>query len=175
MDPAPVPVSQLRGHPHYLRPVVGAAARASHPRVSSAPRMIRQQYECGHVHVFSVCSSNLSDWSKSPSFNNFGPNITLIFIPGSVSCPDLAKADEASFGVEISAEEEAGSQDTGKGESGEEPLASSFDCGMWPSRPTMRRSAAGRRGINTFRTPQLRQTSSVSGTLMYVHVPRNLE
>ena len=129
MDPAPVPVSQLRGHPHYLRPVVGAAARASHPRVSSAPRMIRQQYECGHVHVFSVCSSNLSDWSKSPSFNNFGPNITLIFIPGSVSCPDLAKADEASFGVEISAEEEAGSQDTGKGESGEEPPASSFDCG----------------------------------------------
>lgn len=53
----------------------------------------------------------------------------MIFIPGSVSCPDLAKADEASFGVEISAEEEAGSQDTGKGESGEEAPASSFDCG----------------------------------------------
>ena len=35
------------------------------------------------LYICSICTSNLSDFSKSPSINNFGPNLTIIFIPGS--------------------------------------------------------------------------------------------
>ena len=33
VDSAPVPVSSLRGHSDYLRPVVGSPSRSSHPDV----------------------------------------------------------------------------------------------------------------------------------------------
>ena len=66
----------------------------------------------------------MSDFSKSPSINNFGPNITIIFIPGAINCPDQARAravNDKTFGVDISTDTD---DDTAGGEAG-----SSFDCG----------------------------------------------
>jgi len=80
-----------------------------------------------HIPVF--CSSNLSEFAKSNSFNNFGPNLTFIFIPGSLNCSDPAKArsiNRKQFSIEISerdSEEETTPAETPQEES------SYYDCG----------------------------------------------
>ena len=79
--------------------------------------------------LFSICTSNLSDFSKSPSINNFGPNLTIIFIPGSINCPDQQRArnvNNKKFGVDISMSDDT---NTGAGGGDTDDTGSSFDCG----------------------------------------------
>ena len=103
VDPASVSVSRLRGHDDPVWPVVGASAWPPHPSVSN---YIRLKSKCQNSISLRICSSNLSDFTKSPSFNNFGPNITLIYIPGSVSCPERSsRSSSKQFGVELTMEE----------------------------------------------------------------------
>ena len=70
-----------------------------------------------------VCTSNLSDFSQSPAINNFGPNLTLIFIPGTMDCPEPERAQEINtkqFSVEVTQEDDTATS------SQENNL---FDCG----------------------------------------------
>eukprot|EP00090_Calanus_glacialis_P021303 TRINITY_DN32878_c0_g1_i1.p1 TRINITY_DN32878_c0_g1~~TRINITY_DN32878_c0_g1_i1.p1 ORF type:complete len:846 (+),score=251.22 TRINITY_DN32878_c0_g1_i1:28-2565(+) len=80
-----------------------------------------------HIPVF--CSSNLSEFAKSNSFNNFGPNLTFIFIPGTLNCSDPAKArsiNSKQFSIEIS--ERDSEEDTTEAETQQEE-SSYYDCG----------------------------------------------
>ena len=75
-----------------------------HIPVSVIIQEIKRKYQ--NSISLRICSSNLSDFTKSPSFNNFGPNITLIYIPGSVSCPERSsRSSSKQFGVELTMEE----------------------------------------------------------------------
>ena len=74
---------------------------------------------------YRICSSNLSDFSASPTLNNFGPNLTLIFIPGSMGCPEPARASQVNnkqFSVEVSQEEPSPASSSANQDHG-------FDCG----------------------------------------------
>ena len=69
-----------------------------------------------------VCTSNLSDFSQSPAINNFGPNLTLIFIPGTMDCPEPERAQEINtkqFSVEVTQDDTATSSQE----------SNLFDCG----------------------------------------------
>merc|ERR1712179_812836 len=59
-----------------------------------------------HIPVF--CFSNLSEFAKSNSFSNYGPNLTFIFIPGTLNCSNPTKArsiNTKQFSIEITQRE----------------------------------------------------------------------
>ena len=76
---------------------------------------------------YRICSSNLSDFSESPTINNFGPNLTMIFIPGSMGCPEASRAiavNNKQFSVEVSQDEESSPSSANPTQEG-----NVFDCG----------------------------------------------
>jgi len=80
-----------------------------------------------HIPIF--CTSNLSAFDSSTDLHNFGPNITVIFIPGVLNCsnPDRARqVNKKQFSIEVSQEVEE--EDASNGISPEE-VEPQYDCG----------------------------------------------
>ena len=117
------------------------------------------------LSYFSICTSNLSDFSKSPSLNNFGPNLTVIFIPGSLNCPDQARARQVNnkqFGIElsqvsfkiiISDQFIKCYQDSEEVETGSPSSSNNFDCGQTVS-PNDQEISCGEHASSFTKTPE---------------------
>ena len=118
-------MSSMWGHSDYLRPLVGSPAWPSYPDVCVfCFSFSNVQWD---YNDYRICSSNLSEFSESPTLNNFGPNLTLIFIPGAMGCPERTRASEVStkqFSVEVT-QDEASQPSSPNPEQG----GNLFDCG----------------------------------------------
>merc|ERR1712226_934081 len=56
------------------------------------------------LHIPIVCTSNLTAFDASTDLQNFGPNITLIFIPGTLNCSNPERArriNNKQFSIEV--------------------------------------------------------------------------
>ena len=77
----------------------------------------------------SVCSSNLTEFAQSESLHNWGPNITFIFIPGSLNCSDPTLARSLNAGKSFAIEIELGAPEETV-ESGAAASSQQYDCGQ---------------------------------------------